>query len=237
MKRLTCLVLLVMLTAISYGAVNITGETKVKRDTLVKLQATGDIAKAAFIWDFDKEDLVSSDVSSGRVVFTAPPGVYKVKLRVITIKDGIPVIEEARTVVTIGEETPVPPGPGPGPKPPDPKPEDLPIAGDGFKVMVIYETKTPEELTPGQSKAIFGRETRDYLKAKCAKNTSYPDGAFAFWDPNTVADASQKVWADVMKRPRTKLPWLVISNGKKGFEGPLPENYEEIMNLLKSFGG
>lgn len=234
MKYLLCLLLF---ASSVFAEVRITGETKAKRDTIVDLQAAGDITRAAFIWDCDKEELVSAKSLGGRYLFAAPPGSYKIKLRVVTIKDGVPQIDEARTTVTIGDE--VPPGPTPpGPTPPGPKPDDkAPIPAPGFRVLIIEESKDRSKLSPGQNAIIFGSKVRDYLKAKCIKDTENPDGAFRIWDPNTATDGESKLWIDALKRSRSSLPWVIISNGVAGYEGPLPDSVTEMLTLLQKYGG
>lgn len=128
-----------------------------------------------------------------------------------------------------GPTPPVPPGPvpppGPGPSPDPP----APIAGDGFKVLVVYEKKDHIKLTPGQINTIWGQKVRDYIAAK--------KGEFLILDKDEDVNVAGKAWADAMARPRTSLPWIIVSNGKTGFEGPLPGHAEEINLLLRKYGG
>ena len=131
------------------------------------------------------------------------------------------------------------PSPVDPPKPIDPpKPVVLaPIAGDGFKVLIVYEAMTEQTLPAAQQAAIFGKKTRDYLNAKCAPG---PDGKPKEWrifDQNTPTDGDTQVWRDAMKRPRASVPWLVVSDGKTGFEGPLPATEADITAILTQFGG
>ena len=50
-------------------------------------------------------------------------------------------------------------------------------------------------------------------------------------------DAEEKAWQDAMKRPHPTLPYLIVSNGKSGYEGPLPTSVDEAMTILKKYGG
>ncbi len=57
------------------------------------------------------------------------------------------------------------------------------------------------------------------------------------WDAGVDASQESQLWQDALKRKRGALPWLVISNGKSGFEGPLPATVDETLTLLKKYGG
>lgn len=75
---------------------------------------------SALIWDIDREDVADVREYPGRLVFTGPPGSYKIKCRLIKVgTDGKVSVETARTTVTIG----IPPPPDPPPQPP-PDPSD-----------------------------------------------------------------------------------------------------------------
>jgi hypothetical protein len=136
-------------------------------------------------------------------------------------------------VKVFGGEGPRPP---PDPKPDvDPTPSPAPIPGDGLRVLVVYESMAT--LPAAQSAAIYGQEMRDYLNAKCPKG---PDGRtpeYRIYDKDTPMDNESKVWKDAMARKRDSIPWLIVSNGKTGFEGPLPATLAETMKILKQHGG
>lgn len=147
--------------------------------------------------------------------------------------------------VIVGEPGPVPPIPVPVPPvppvppiPPVPPPSPSPIPAAGLRVLIIEETKDRGKLTPGQFAAIFNQPFRDLLSAKCVKDAENPNGAFRIWDKDINAIADSKLWQDAMKRPRTMLPWIIISNpAKGGYEGPLPTRLEDTISLLNSYIG
>lgn len=91
----------------------ITGDLKLPPNRIVRLAAEGAPAGAAYIWDVDREGDCDLEEQGGRLLFAAGPGVYKVKVRSVVLKDGRTLIETARVVVTIGEPTPPPPPPPP----------------------------------------------------------------------------------------------------------------------------
>jgi hypothetical protein len=44
-------------------------------------------------------------------------------------------------------------------------------------------------------------------------------------------------WQDAFNQSRDSLPWILITNGKSGFAGPLPRTEAETLSLLKKYGG
>jgi hypothetical protein len=102
-------------------------------------------------------------------------------------------------------------------------------------VLIVYETQQEGQLKPGQYNAIFGNDFRSLLRTKCAKDGQQP----GFWILDKDVDVTNlpKNWQDAWKRPRTSIPWLIISNGKTGYEGPLPEKLEDTVALISKYGG
>lgn len=136
--------------------------------------------------------------------------------------------------VVIGDVPPVPPGPVP-PVPPGPVP---PIPGDGLAVLIVYESAELAKLPEAQRGVIFGATVRDYLNRKCAPDPAVASWKrFRIWDKDLDLAAEHQLWRDAMARPRKSVPWIVVSNGKAGFEGPLPATVDEAMKLLRQFGG
>lgn len=118
--------------------------------------------------------------------------------------------------------------------PPTPK-VDPPIAGDGLKVLVVFAEDKQNQLPAGQQAVLYGKEMRDYLNNKCVAGPDGKTKEFRIWDKDTDATGESKQWQDAFKRNRANLPWLVISNGKTGFEGPLPKTVSETIELIKRF--
>jgi hypothetical protein len=158
---------------------------------------------------------------------------------------------------------PTPPGPTPpGPVPPSP----APIPAPGFRVLMVYETGDQTNYTIGEINTLYSKEVRDYLNAKCVvegqtKGYRIYDkdvvltGEGDVWK-NAVARAKQKMaeWKPVTRREvvydgltpnitvhtvgdHQAMPWLVISDGVRGWEGPMPDRYEDAFAKIKEFGG
>lgn len=140
-----------------------------------------------------------------------------------------------RRTLRVGALPPDPPIPVPPAPPVPPVPSPAPIPVDGFRVLMVYESSDLSKLPPGQLSILYGQQVRDYMTSKAAMG---PDGKTKEWrilDADTIGDSP--LWQAAMKRPRASLPWVVISDGHKGFEGPLPKTEAEMMTLLKSIGG
>jgi hypothetical protein len=150
------------------------------------------------------------------------------------------------SIATITGTAKITGGDPPGPKPPDPKPPDppptppnpdAPIPADGFRVLLVYESAELANLPREQYSIIFAKQVRDYLNLKCVVGEDGKTKEWRMWDKDVQAGAESKLWQDALKRPRTKTPWLIVSTGKTGYEGPLPATVSDMMKLLKQFGG
>lgn len=145
-------------------------------------------------------------------------------------KEQDPPEEIDRISVVVGDPSPPAPVP-PSPKPPAP----VPIPGSGFRVLIIRETKELSTLPPAQVAIFSAREVREYLTSHCVLEGN--QRAFRIWDQDTDVSREDKHWQEAMKRKRDSLPWLLVTNGKEGYEGPLPKDVPEMMALLKKYGG
>lgn len=125
--------------------------------------------------------------------------------------------------------------PQPPPTPPDPpKPVDpAPIPVAGFRVLLIEESAERGKLTPGQFRVMFGKNMRDWLDANCVKENNQP--GYRIYDKDAVTKGDLKHWQDAMTRPRQSVPWVIVSNGTTGFEGPLPATEDETMKLFQKY--
>lgn len=133
------------------------------------------------------------------------------------------------------------------PPPPDIDPDVDPILpGKGFRVLIVRETKDLAGLTPQQIAIFSATEVRQYLNQKTVLEGN--QRAYRIWDKDTDISRENEDWKTVMNgvlngdparkiSKATSFPWLVITNGKEGYEGPLPKDVPEMMAKLKQFGG
>ncbi len=146
-------------------------------------------------------------------------------------------------IVTVAFDVDAGQGPQPPPPkpidPPQPKPVDppAPIPAAGLHVLVVYESADLSKYPSGQQAAIYAKSVRDYLNATCPAGPDGKTRQWRMWDKDTDATEEQKLWQDALKRARTQTPWVIVSNGTTGFEGPLPASADEMLALLKRYGG
>jgi len=109
-----------------------------------------------------------------------------------------------------------------------------PIIGRGLRVLIVEETAERSKLPPAQAAELTSGIVFDYLNEKCTDEASGKK-AWRIFDKDTPLENETKYWQDAMARKRTSLPWLIVSNGRKGFEGPLPPSVDELLDLLKKY--
>ncbi len=183
------------------------------------------------------------------VVSSAAPGSYE--LLALVGKEGTVCLVK---VEAVGPQPPPPvpdPFPPPPPPPPPPPSPSVPIPHAGFRVLMVYETGETSKLPQAQIAILTAKEIRDYLKAKTVIGPDGKTREFRIWDKDLNVAGDHAIWREAMKRQeqganpltndltgkRTTLPWIMISDGTRGFEGPLPKTVEETLALLKQYGG
>jgi hypothetical protein len=82
----------------------------------------------------------------------------------------------------------------------------------------------------------LGKQFRDFLELKCVVGPDSRTKEYRIYDADISMSGESKLWQDVMKRPRSSIPWIVISNGTTGFEGPLPNSVEDAIALINKYG-
>jgi hypothetical protein len=171
--------------------------------------------------------------SGQQVRFTGPPGTYYLSAVHVDFKAQTFGQLEGFTTIKGEGPAPVPPGPTPpGPNPPTP-PDPSPIPEPGNRMLLVYETADLAKYTTGQIGFMGSTEVRQYLDAKCTKGTN--SNGWYMLDKDAVMNAMPPLWQKAFARPRSKLPWLIVSNGATGWEGPMPERYEDAFAKVKEF--
>lgn len=211
-----------ILRAAADPTVKLPAEVRTKPGRLLKLSAETDGKTVRWAIASEDADLIPSE--SGRwAIFSAPaPGRFIVLAW--TAAGDVP-SEAARCIVVVGD---APPGPAPGP---------APIPVDGFRVLIVYETADLPKMPAAQVNILYSQSVRSYLNDKCVLGPDGKTREWRIWDKDVATGAESKFWQDAMKLPRKQVPWIVISTGKSGFEGPLPGSVDETLALVRRYGG
>jgi len=122
---------------------------------------------------------------------------------------------------------------------PDPKPDDpplppplpdadAPIKEPGFRVLITYESQEPVP------RWLNDADFRLLLNTVCVKGQY--NAEWRMVDKDSPSNANAGVWPAALKRTEGKpVPWILISTGKTGFEGPLPADKAEAVALIKKY--
>ena len=100
---------------------------------------------------------------------------------------------------------------------------------------MLYESNRFSEYPPPQVKVLFDNSLRVYLDSVTTLGPDYKTHEYRIWDKNIVLSNESAIWKNVMARPHPTMPWIVISNGVTGFEGPLPQNTFDTIALIKHY--
>lgn len=102
-----------------------------------------------------------------------------------------------------------------------------PIPEPGLHVLIVEETEDRGKVPPSQANIFTSVALREYLDSKAK--------GWRIFDQDVDLRLEAKLWQDAMARDRESLPWIVISNGKSGHEGPLPETVAATIDLIKKY--
>lgn len=175
----------------------ISGETRYKPHSLVRLKAVGIPDRAGVIWRVYPKKLVQRATTHNHVLeFAAPPGAYEVELFVISqgADGGIVPTEAGATVVIESCHPPEPQPPQPGPNPPNPNPP---------------QPNPPNPAPPNPAPPGGGRLDPSnaigriqFGQAGCSATVIAPQRADGRWDVLTAAHCVSSVGqAGTMKMP------------------------------------
>lgn len=97
-------------------------------------------------------------------------------------------------------------------------PSQSPIPVDGLHVLIVAETSA---MTPALAAVLNSSKWQSLV----------PAGNWRILDPDSDMSRETEKWRNAMARPRSTLPWVIVSNHPKGgYEGPLlPEQLTALV--------
>ena len=177
--------------------------------------------------------LIPTDCPCSVVFIARDKGRYKICAEII--HEGEILRAFSWVTVDVGPDPPEP-GPGPGPEPePEPEPtppEPAPIPAKGLHVLVVYESM--EGKPSGEATQWYALNSQDVLSYL----NEHASGNWHVWDKDVPTKDMPELWQNALKRAKekqNKLPWVIVSNGETGWEGPLPMTKQEIKDLLQRY--
>jgi len=164
-------------------------------------------------------------------------GTHTIDILGLGVIDGELFFEELEVIVKVGGVIPDPVDPDdPYPPPTPPIDPDPPIKDPGLRVLMVYESQDLPIMSADQKLIFFSTRLRDYLNDNCVLSDVTKTREWRIFDQDIEFPINcDSVWCNVMERPRASIPWIVISNGMTGFEGPLPRNVEDTITLINQY--
>ncbi len=195
-------------------------------------------------WGAPRADQIVFAVSTDGKTLVLTPNV-PAKLRVVTtgpntatgiaaiVVNGAPDFADFSVAVTL---TPGPnPGPNPNPNPqPDPQPNPIPGA---LGVLIVYEQDDLGTIPVEQSWVLTNVDLRKYVVGHCAKDSKGKVCYKAIDKDSDVSKLDKAVQAWFTEAKTQKLPWMIASNGKSAYKGPLPADAKATIAKLQTLGG
>jgi hypothetical protein len=99
-----------------------------------------------------------------------------------------------------------------------------------LSVLIIEDVDNRSQLSREQLELITGTRLKDWLQQQAPNR-------WRCWDQEqmTKVDWEDSWFLDALDLPRETLPWIIIANGKQGYSGPLPDNFEKTVSLIGGY--
>lgn len=212
-----------------FADVTIEGDRKVPNNSFAVLSVKGSVNTR---WKIVPKP-VKQVIRNGELIFSGLPGVtYTVFADVVDFEkksfDGADADISFDPLPVIPVDPPGP-GPKPEPTPPGPKPTSE------MRVLFIYESA--DALTREQQNVLYSTKVVEYLNRKCAKDGNV--AGWRRWDKDIVLTKEADNWKKMLEasKPFTSLPKVVVFSGKTGESMDLPKTADELLTILKQYGG
>lgn len=104
-------------------------------------------------------------------------------------------------------------------------------------VAFLMKTDASQKLTLGQIEEVSNIKSGDLrakLDAVCAKDRTTGEPERRFWDSKQDVSQEQKFWQDAFNVSKPA-PSFMISNGRRGYSGPLPPDSKSMEAIIDQY--
>lgn len=108
---------------------------------------------------------------------------------------------------------------------PPPVVVDPPLPVQSLHVLVVEEMDDRSRLPASQVNIFTSTNLRKWFVENNAQ--------WRMFDDDVDQSKLEAKWRDALSRPRASLPWATVSNGRTGWEGPLPTTETEFIQILE----
>lgn len=116
---------------------------------------------------------------------------------------------------------------------------DPKVTSHEYRCLVLHDPSSDVKLTSTQMRMLYGKETRDFMKANCVKDAKGRE-SYKILDgtPEGLKDVTG-VWKEMIDRnPPKSLPWVIHENGpSKPIAKPLPTDWAEWSSDSEKMAG
>lgn len=111
---------------------------------------------------------------------------------------------------------------------PDLVPDNAPIDSSEFFTIIIEERTQRNQLSPEELQPIIDQSVEDA--------TTQGGGTYELINKGQDLSELALPVREAVNRA-TQYPWLIVSNGKSGYEGPLPGTLAETLDMVRKYKG
>lgn len=208
--------------------------TAIPRDSVKLTPATGPVRVRGVFTDGNGKP--EWRTLEGKFIYFVDAVAEKGRVNLIAIPSGAESEEDlVFQLIDLGHGPQPPPDVDPQPDPDvDPDEPPAPIPQAGLRALIIEETADRGRLPASQLGIFSSTKIRKYVDQNFAKGPS-SNPEFRIFDKDLDMSMESKTWQDAMKLPRDSLPWIIVSNGKTGYSGPLPKNEADVLSLFQKY--
>lgn len=107
------------------------------------------------------------------------------------------------------------------------------LPGSGLRVLIVYESSQPPEAK--LLNVMHGKALDEWCQSHCTKPAADGPADFRVYDKDTNLAGEPEHWTKAMALAKEPWPCLVVSDGKRGYVGPLPDDAAAAIKICERF--